>query len=55
MLVAKDLIKLYPNGRGIKGVSLQIGEGEIVGLLGPNGAGKSTTFKCLIGSEIPDG
>ena len=55
MLVARDLIKLYPNGRGIRGVSLQICEGEIVGLLGPNGAGKSTTFKCLTGFEIPDG
>jgi len=54
MLLAKDLVKLYPNGRGIKGVTVEIRKGEIVGLLGPNGAGKTTTFKCLIGFEKPD-
>jgi len=39
----------------LKGVSLQIKAGEIVGLLGPNGAGKTTLIKCTCGLIIPDG
>lgn len=38
----------------LKGVNLQVNEGEIYGLLGPNGAGKTTTIKSLIGLIFPD-
>src|SRR5690349_2076116 len=42
-----DLVKRYPTGvEALKGVSLDIGEGEFFGLLGPNGAGKSTLIHC---------
>lgn len=37
----------------LKGLTLQIGQGEVFGFLGPNGAGKSTTIKCLMGLIRP--
>ena len=38
----------------LKGISLNVEEGEIFGYLGPNGAGKTTTIKCIIGLIFPD-
>ena len=38
----------------MRGVSLEVGSGEIVGLLGPNGAGKTTTFSIVVGLVAPD-
>ena len=50
----QDLRKLYPTGvEALKGVSLQIEEGEFFGLLGPNGAGKSTLIHCTTGLAQP--
>jgi ABC-2 type transport system ATP-binding protein len=43
----RDLVKRYEDVEAIKGISLDIEEGEIFGFLGPNGAGKSTTIKVL--------
>jgi ABC-2 type transport system ATP-binding protein len=43
-----DLAKRYPGGvEAVRGVSFQVGRGEIFGFLGPNGAGKTTTIKML--------
>jgi ABC-2 type transport system ATP-binding protein len=47
-VVADDLVKTYPmDVRALRGVSLAVPEGTVLGLLGPNGAGKSTTVKIL--------
>ncbi len=55
MLKAENLKKRYGDREVLKGVSLEVPRGKIVGLFGPNGAGKTTTFRCLIGFEKPDG
>jgi ABC-2 type transport system ATP-binding protein len=53
-LAIKDLVKRYPTGtEALKGVSLEIEEGEFYGLLGPNGAGKSTLIHCTTGLAQP--
>ncbi len=54
VLTAQSLIKTYAGRAVVKGVSLEIGGGEIVGLLGPNGAGKTTTFSIVVGLVRPD-
>lgn len=48
------LEKTYGRRKVVNGVSLHVGEAEIVGLLGPNGAGKSTSFRMTCGMVIPD-
>jgi len=50
-----DVVKNYGKTQALKGVSLSIAPGEIVGLLGPNGAGKSTLFQLASGLFAPDG
>jgi lipopolysaccharide export system ATP-binding protein len=52
-LEAKELIKYYGKVCVVKGVSLSVKQGEIVGLLGPNGAGKTTTFYMVVGFIQP--
>ena len=54
-LQATDLRKSYGSIQALKGVSLEVGEGELVGLLGPNGAGKSTLVKIACGLVRPTG
>ncbi len=48
-LRAENLIKKYRSRTVVKGVSLELNQGEIVGLLGPNGAGKTTSFYMIVG------
>ena len=47
------LVKKYKNSEVVKGVSINVNQGEIVGLLGPNGAGKTTTFYMITGMITP--
>ena len=53
VLQTENLIKRYKNVEVVKGVSINIKQGEIVGLLGPNGAGKTTTFYMITGMITP--
>jgi lipopolysaccharide export system ATP-binding protein len=46
--------KAYSEREVVRGVSLDITQGEVVGLLGPNGAGKTTTFYMIVGLVRPD-
>ncbi|WP_028549909.1 ABC transporter ATP-binding protein [Paenibacillus sp. UNC451MF] len=55
IIEAQDLSKDYGNGRGCRGITLQVGAGEAFGFLGPNGAGKSTFVKMLVGLIRPTG
>jgi lipopolysaccharide export system ATP-binding protein len=54
VLHTESLIKKYKNRTVVKGVSVQVEQGEIVGLLGPNGAGKTTTFYMVVGLVTPN-
>jgi ABC-2 type transport system ATP-binding protein len=54
-LAVQDLSKRYGKVEALRGVSLEVTEGELVGLLGPNGAGKSTLVKIACGLVRPSG
>ena len=53
-LSTHDLTKSYSGRTVVRGVSIEVTSGEIVGLLGPNGAGKTTTFYMTVGLTPPD-
>ena len=54
-LRAENMIKKYRSRMVVKGVSVEVNQGEIVGLLGPNGAGKTTSFYMMVGLIKPNG
>jgi lipopolysaccharide export system ATP-binding protein len=53
-LRSEQLVKVYGRRTVVKGVSVEVKQGEIVGLLGPNGAGKTTTFYMVVGFIKPN-
>ena len=53
-LRAENIIKKYKKRVVVKGVSVEVEQGEIVGLLGPNGAGKTTSFYMMVGLVTPN-
>lgn len=53
-LRAENLVKTYKGRSVVKGVSVEVNQGEIVGLLGPNGAGKTTSFYMIVGLVKPN-
>lgn len=52
-LRAENIVKKYRKRTVVKGVSIELNQGEIVGLLGPNGAGKTTSFYMIVGLIKP--
>jgi lipopolysaccharide export system ATP-binding protein len=53
-LRTEALTKSYGGRTVVRGVSVEVRSGEVVGLLGPNGAGKTTTFYMTVGLTAPD-
>ena len=53
-LRTEALTKSYSGRTVVKGVSVEVSSGEVVGLLGPNGAGKTTIFYMTVGLTAPD-
>jgi lipopolysaccharide export system ATP-binding protein len=54
LLATNEITKSYGGRQVVRGVSISVGSGEVVGLLGPNGAGKTTTFYMCVGLVGPD-
>jgi len=55
ILKAEHLVKIYKKKKVVNDISVEVGQGEIVGLLGPNGAGKTTSFYMIVGLVKPNG
>ena len=53
-LIAEGIGKTYKGRQVVRGVTLKISRGEVVGLLGPNGAGKTTSFYMIVGLVPPE-
>jgi len=54
LLRAERLTKSFSGRTVVKGVTIEVSAGEVVGLLGPNGAGKTTSFHMIVGLQHPD-
>ncbi|HEY43624.1 MAG TPA: ATP-binding cassette domain-containing protein, partial [Anaerolineae bacterium] len=54
-ILIKGLIKSYGKVQALRGVDLEVKQGEIFGFLGPNGAGKTTTIRCMLDLIRPQG
>src|SRR5437868_9433180 len=53
LLTVDEIHTYYGKSHILRGVSLEVGKGEVVGLLGRNGVGKSTTLKAIMGLVHP--
>jgi multiple sugar transport system ATP-binding protein len=53
-VVLRDMVKRYGDFTAVKGLNLEIRDGEFLVLLGPSGCGKTTTLRCISGLEIPN-
>src|ERR1700759_3398345 len=53
-LSTDEIGKSYKGRQVVRGVNLEVCQGEVVGLLGPNGAGKTTSFYIIVGLISPD-
>ena len=53
-LRCENLVKKYGVRTVVKGVSMEVNQGEVVGFLGPNGAGKTTSFYMITGQIVPN-
>jgi ABC-2 type transport system ATP-binding protein len=54
LITAKSLTKIFRGRQVVKGVDLEVEQGQVLALIGPNGAGKSTTLSMLLGILKPD-
>jgi multiple sugar transport system ATP-binding protein len=55
ILTVSNLTKSFERKKALKGIDLEVQEGEVLALLGPTGAGKSSTLLCIAGLLAPDG
>jgi len=53
MILIEDLHKYFGNIEAVKGVDLEVGQGEVVVVVGPSGSGKSTLLRCINHLEVP--
>ena len=54
MLKVRDLVVAYGGIEALKGISIDVPEGQIVTLIGANGAGKSTLLRTIMAGETPE-
>lgn len=54
MIECKNVIKSFNNLKVLKGIDLEVAEGEVVVIIGPSGSGKSTFLRCINYLEVPD-
>ncbi|MEG0376303.1 MAG: amino acid ABC transporter ATP-binding protein [Raoultibacter sp.] len=54
MISVRNIIKNFGKVEALKGVSLEVAEGEKVVVIGPSGSGKSVLIRCINGLEVPD-